>query len=199
MPEISELDLRSECVESEGKISVRDDGDAFPYGGEKSDSFVIDMDAFSPGTINKDTHTNSRITLQRSISRKGWGDKKVNVPTALQDWDTLPTACSPSPKGSGTQPAAASGGPGDHCTSPQVHHQITITAGNITTTAINEGKGIARRNSFKRPPSNWGLDPKRVLLLFATLSSVGSILLIYLTLTISNKQNSEESLIDWQQ
>lgn len=58
----------------------------------------------------------------------------------------------------------------DHCSSPQLHHQITITAGNnFTTAAINETKGIARRNSFKRPLTNWGYDPKRILLLFATL------------------------------
>lgn len=57
----------------------------------------------------------------------------------------------------------------NHCSSPQVHHQITITAGNIAATAINDGRNFSRRNSFKRHSSNWGLDPKRVLLLFATL------------------------------
>ncbi|XP_054785692.1 uncharacterized protein LOC129292170 isoform X2 [Prosopis cineraria] len=65
---------------------------------QKSDSFVIEMEAFSPANINKDSNSNSRIT--RSVSRKGWGDKKVNVAAAaIRDWDAIPAACSPSSKG----------------------------------------------------------------------------------------------------
>ncbi|XP_054785691.1 uncharacterized protein LOC129292170 isoform X1 [Prosopis cineraria] len=67
---------------------------------QKSDSFVIEMEAFSPANINKDSNSNSRITVQRSVSRKGWGDKKVNVAAAaIRDWDAIPAACSPSSKG----------------------------------------------------------------------------------------------------
>lgn len=54
----------------------------------------------------------------------------------------------------------------DNSSNPQVHHQITITTGNITTTPT-ESRCISRRNSFRRAP--WVLDPKKILFLFATL------------------------------
>jgi hypothetical protein len=53
----------------------------------------------------------------------------------------------------------------DNSSNPQVHHQITITTGNITTPT--ESRSISRRNSFRRSP--WVLDPKKILFLFATL------------------------------
>jgi len=54
----------------------------------------------------------------------------------------------------------------DHSSSPQLHHQITITTGNMNATP--ESRCI-RRNSFKRSSPSWVLDPKRVLFFFATL------------------------------
>lgn len=57
-------------------------------------------------------------------------------------------------------------GTADHPGSPQVHHQITVTAANIGTTT--DGRCVARRNSFRRS-SSWAVDPKRVLFFFATL------------------------------
>ncbi|XP_054779074.1 uncharacterized protein LOC129286982 isoform X2 [Prosopis cineraria] len=187
------------------KISVSDHTDAFQYAPEKSDSFVIDMDAF-PSTINKDNSSNSRITLQRNLSRKGsqrGGDKKINGSATLHDRDSFPTTGSPKATlvGSCTpeKPGAVALGPTDHFTNSQVHHQITITASNISTAAAAaaiESKGISRRNSFKRP-SLRVLDPRRVLLFFATLSSMGTMLLIYFTLTISKQ--SDEYGVDWQQ
>lgn len=54
----------------------------------------------------------------------------------------------------------------DNSSSPQVHHQITITANNIST--VTDGRSVLRRNSFKRS-SSWALDPKKILFLFATL------------------------------
>ncbi|XP_028806164.1 uncharacterized protein LOC114761019 [Neltuma alba] len=165
--------------ESEPKISILD-----------SDSFVIDMEAFSSANTNKDSNSNPRITLQRSVSRKGWSDKKVNVPAAaLLDWDAVPSACSSSPKGccnvAGTpeKMVAPVVGSANNYGSPRFHHQITV----MTATAMMgeaKSKSMDRRNSFKRS-SNWGLDPKKVLLFFATLSSIGSILLIYLTFMVS--------------
>ncbi|KAI4295844.1 hypothetical protein L6164_035844 [Bauhinia variegata] len=211
MAEIPKLNSATPCeaMESEQnmgaqKISVSDHINAFQYTAEESDSFVIDMDAFSSG-INKDSNTNSRITLQRSLSRKGSqrvGDKKVNGnATALHDRDTVPTACSPKAALVGScmpeKPTVAAVGSTDHSTNPQVHHQITITTGNIIAASTGESKSIGRRNSFRRS-SSWVLDPKRVLLLFATLSSFGTLLLIYFTLTIS-KQNGDEYGGDWQQ
>ncbi|GLT83223.1 hypothetical protein SLE2022_015250 [Rubroshorea leprosula] len=193
------LNLAS-CLESSGseekmtpqKISVSDQ--------DKSDSVVIDMESFSHGP-NKDTNQNSRITLQRSLSRKGFQriEKKINFNATANDRDSL-VACSPT-KGSSmpeTPVGVAVGTTVDHggsnSCSPQVHHQITMMAGGITTTTAFESRFPFRRNSFKRSASPW-LDPKRVLLIFATLSSVGTILLIYFTLSIS-KMNGDENALD---
>ncbi|XP_061354545.1 uncharacterized protein LOC133299126 isoform X1 [Gastrolobium bilobum] len=210
MAEILKLDLSSSCgsveaLESEQKnmgtqrISVSDHINAFQYTAEKTDSFVIDIDAFSSG-INKDsTNANSRITLQRSLSRKGsqrGGDRKVSGNATLHDKDTVPAICSPKGPCTPEKPAAMAVGSTDHSINPHVHHQITITASNIKGTTT-ESKCITRRNSFRRSYT-WAFDPKRVLLFFATLSSMGTILLIYFTLTI-NKQNADEYGGDWKQ
>ncbi|KAI4298637.1 hypothetical protein L6164_032171 [Bauhinia variegata] len=215
MAEIPKLDSAASCESFESeqnmgtqKISVSDHINAFQYTAEESDSFVIDMDTFSSG-INKDSNTNSRITLQRSLSRKGsqrLGDKKVNGnATTVHDRDTVPTAFSPKAALVGPctpeKPTMVAVGSTDHSSNPQIHHQITISTGNMsaatTTTTTTESKPIARRNSFRRS-SYWVFDPKRVLLFFATLSSFGTILLIYFTLTVS-KKNGDEYGGDWQQ
>ncbi|XP_019428078.1 PREDICTED: uncharacterized protein LOC109336128 isoform X2 [Lupinus angustifolius] len=204
--EIPKLDLSSSSTSSSGleseekmgtqKISVSEHINAYQYKAEEADSFVIDMDSFSPHIINKDAITNSRIT--RSLSRKGsqrGGDRKVNGNVTLHDRDTVPATCSPRAAlvGSNTpeKTAVVAVGSTNHSTNTQLHHQITITASNIcTTTTTTQSKSITRRSSFRRP-SSWFLDPKRVLLFFATLSSMGTMLLIYFTLAIS-KQNVGE-------
>uniref|UniRef100_A0A803NZ24 Uncharacterized protein n=1 Tax=Cannabis sativa TaxID=3483 RepID=A0A803NZ24_CANSA len=94
-------------------------------------------------------------------------------------------------------PEKASGvtlGTTENSSNPQVHHQITITAGNIST--VTDGRSVLRRNSFKRS-SSWAFDPKKILFFFATLSSVGTILLIYLTLSMS-KYNTDDNGLDLQ-
>ncbi|RZC31648.1 hypothetical protein D0Y65_002482 [Glycine soja] len=129
--------------------------------------------------------------LQRSLSRKGsqrLGDWKLNNNATLYDKDTVPAICSPKGTLVGPftpeKPAGMAVGPMGHSMNPHVHN---LTADNIPT----ESKcSITRRNSFRRP-SSWAIDPKRVLLFFATLSSMGTMLLIYFTLTIS-KQSAEE-------
>lgn len=169
------------------KISISD---------HKSDSFVIDMDSFSHAQ-NKDINQiqNSRITLQRNLSRKGSQRMEKKMNSTGNDRDSF--ADSSSPKGSSTPEKAVGASVGtnlDHGgNGPQVHHQITVTAGNINTTA-SDNKFHLRRNSFKRPGST-RFDPKKVLLIFATLSSIGTILLIYFTLSIS-KMNGDESALD---
>ncbi|KAE9618615.1 hypothetical protein Lal_00047761 [Lupinus albus] len=207
--EIPKLDssCSSEGLESEEKkmesqkILVSEQRNAYQYKAEEADSFVIDMNSFSPHIINKDPITNSRITLQRSLSRKGsqrGGDRKVNGNDTLHDRDTVSATCSPkaamvgSKSHTAEKTAVVAVGSTNHSTNTQLHHQITITASNIcsSTTTTTESKSITRRSSFRRP-SSWFLDPKRVLLFFATLSSMGTMLLIYFTLTIS-KQNMAE-------
>lgn len=183
------------------KISVSDHMNGIQYSADNSDSLVIDMDSFSRST-NKDITANSRITLQRSLSRKGFqrgGEKKISPSATGKDRDIAVAASSPrgvAMVGSSTpeKTAVVAVGTMDNSSNPQVHHQITITTGNITTPT--ESRCISRRNSFRRSP--WVLDPKKILFLFATLSSMGTILLIYFTLSIG-KLNADEDGLDWQQ
>ncbi|MBA0723486.1 hypothetical protein Golax_004063 [Gossypium laxum] len=91
------------------------------------------------------------------------------------------------------KPRTVVAGSTDPATSQQVHHQIAITTGNIT--AATESRFSLRRNSFRRYPPPWLLDPRRILMLFATLSSMGTILLIYFTLSI-RKMNGDENGLD---
>ncbi|KAG6638955.1 uncharacterized protein LOC122279139 isoform X1 [Carya illinoinensis] len=186
------------------KISISDHINGFQYTADESDSFVIDMESFSRGP-NKDITSNSRITLQRSLSRKGpqrGGEKKITQTTntitaaaAANERDHTVVTATSSPRGSSTPEklaAAAAAGTMDNSSSPQVH-QITITTGNMISTPT-ESRCISRRNSFRRPP--WVLDPKKILFFFATLSSMGTILLIYFTLSIG-KLHAKENGLDW--
>ncbi|KAF9683433.1 hypothetical protein SADUNF_Sadunf04G0013100 [Salix dunnii] len=149
------------------ELSVLDRIDGFQCTKEKSESFVIDMESFSHG-INKDINTNPRITLQRNLSRKGsprgggggGSEKKIHSNIShLCDREAIVASSSPRGPSTPEKAAAVTVGTPDHSSSPQVHHQITITTGTINGTP--EGRCI-RRNSFKRASPSWGLDPKRV-------------------------------------
>lgn len=177
------------------EICVSDHINGLQYTTTKSDSFVVDMERFSH-IIEKDINANSRIT--RNLSRKGSfrsGERRANV----NEKDTNFTASSPranSLLGVGSTPekpmaplTTSVGISSDH-SAPQTHnHQITIVAGHGGATAT-ESKIGGRRFSFRRS-SNWTIDPRRILLFFATLSSMGTMLLIYFTLSIG-KLNGED-------
>ncbi|KAG5622843.1 hypothetical protein H5410_008061 [Solanum commersonii] len=179
----------------EKEICVSDHMNGLQYTSTKSDSFVVDMERFSH-IIEKDINANSRITLQRNLSRKGSfrsGEKKTNS-NAVNEKDTNFTANSPrasSLLGGGItpeKPMALTTSSDQH--TPQTHnHQITIVAGHGAATAT-ESKIGGRRFSFRRS-TNWTIDPRRILLFFATLSSIGTMLLIYFTLSIA-KLNGED-------
>ncbi|KAK8664848.1 hypothetical protein V6N13_084621 [Hibiscus sabdariffa] len=193
MKEISKLDLPSsygdggseEKIISPEKKSVSDHINA-----EKSDSFVIDMESFIHGVTNKENNPNSRIP--RSLSRKGSlrGDKKdVNnsnsTSIANDRRDSFVSSSSPH-GGSPEKLAAVVEETGKHPGNNHLptHHQITFASANISAATENSRLMSLRRNSFKRSSPPWLLDPKRILLFFATLSSMGTILLIYFTLSI---------------
>ncbi|XP_033515980.1 uncharacterized protein [Nicotiana tomentosiformis] len=167
----------------------------------KSDSFVVDMERFSH-IIEKDINANSRIT--RNLSRKGSfrsGERKT-YSNAAKEKDTNFTASSPraSLLGGGiSTPEKTIVGTTDLPT-PQTHNQITIVAGHggaTATATATESKISGRRFSFRRTSStsNWTIDPRRILLFFATLSCMGTILLIYFTLSIA-KLNGEDSALN---
>uniref|UniRef100_A0A5B7CC34 Uncharacterized protein n=1 Tax=Davidia involucrata TaxID=16924 RepID=A0A5B7CC34_DAVIN len=169
----------------------------------KSDSFIVDMERFSHLT-DKDKTAKSRLTLQRNLSRKGsqrGDEKKMNSGTVNERDVTVVATCSPRvaalvgasmPEKSMVVTVGAT----DYSINPQVHHQITIMTGNIGGTATAESKCSSKRFSFRRSPPSWVMDPRRILLFFATLSSMGSILLIYFTLSMGRVSRDDNSL-DW--
>ncbi|ESW12666.1 hypothetical protein PHAVU_008G132100, partial [Phaseolus vulgaris] len=67
----------------------------------------------------------------------------------------------------------------DHSINPLVYQEITMTTNNTSGSNPIETKCSTTRINSSRRPSSWALDPKRVLFFFATVSSMGTMLLIY--------------------
>ncbi|XP_010434207.1 PREDICTED: uncharacterized protein LOC104718209 isoform X1 [Camelina sativa] len=184
-------------------------------GSVNPDGFVtIDVESFSH-VMHKDFSSSSpRITLQRNVSRKGSprsnnNERKLQFDANCNDKET---SFPQSPlRGSSTPEKPNTVGTIDHAgtattaataaVSASPLHQITITtaapaAGNMITDQNRERRfGFSRKSSFKRSHTSWMLDPKKIVLLFATLSSMGSILLIIFTLSIS-KSNPGDMPLD---
>lgn len=189
------------------RISVAHQINGLEYAGQKADSFIVDIERFSPQThsshhiSDKDVNPNSRVTLQRSLSRKGSTQKKSNSNditnnnlVAASPRDALHGSSTPE------KSMVVTVGSTDHAvvTTAQLHNAITINvAGNSGGGTPSESKIGGRRFSFKRSSSpSWTvIDPRRILFFFATISSMGTILLIYFTLSIS-KLNGEENGLD---
>ncbi|KAL3820667.1 hypothetical protein ACJIZ3_006572 [Penstemon smallii] len=157
---------------------------------KSDDNYVVDMERFSHFIHEKDMSANSRITLQKNLSRKGLarGEKKFNSTTANERdatrFTTSPKGCTPE------KPIIVGLGSTDNSTVH--HHQITITSGSISTTNNTESKfGRKRLLSFRRSHSTF-IDPKMILLFFATLSSMGTILLIYFTLSMTKLKDDDD-------
>lgn len=193
-----------EQIEQKGtqKLSAFNHINRLQHTNMKSDSFIMDMERFTHLT-DKDVTLNSRITLQRSLSRKGsqrGGVEKKISSNIDNERDPSVAAVASSPRGSVVgattpeKPMVVSVGPNDHQLNPQLYHQITITTGKVgatTTTPTAESKLSRKRFSFRRSSHSWTIDPRRILLLFATLSSMGTILLIYFTLSVG-KPNGDD-------
>ncbi|XP_059301473.1 uncharacterized protein LOC132053449 isoform X3 [Lycium ferocissimum] len=156
------------------------------YTNTKSESFVVDMERISH-LVEKDMNANSRITLQRNLSRKGLL-KKTNF-NAVNEKDTSLMATSPRGASMPEKPMVVTAGTTDHSTLHTHNQNTTVAASNGAAatsgaTAI-DSKGVSRRFSFRRSASpSWTVDPRRILIFFATISSVGTIVLIYFTLSI---------------
>ncbi|XP_055807365.1 uncharacterized protein LOC129876084 [Solanum dulcamara] len=162
-----------------------------------SESFVVDMEHLSH-LVEKDINANSRITLQRNHSRKG-SLKKTNF-NDINEKDTNLMATSPKASLLGaSMPEKPMMVTADHST-PHVHNQntavVSASSGAATTATaatIDSKVVVSRRFSFRRSSSSspWTIDPRRILIFFATLSSMGTILLIYFTLSMT-KLNGED-------
>ncbi|CAA2985964.1 Hypothetical predicted protein [Olea europaea subsp. europaea] len=169
------------------------------YGGNKSDRFVVDMQRFSHHLTEKDADTaNSRISRKHSMKGSLRGDEKKIDPITRNEKDASRVATSPkaalhrsiTPE----KPGAAIVGSTDHSINPQIHHQITIMNGSMSNRA-NESKFGGKRLSLRRSSPLWTADPRKILFFFATLSSMGTILLIYFTLSVG-KLNGDGNALD---
>nr|GMD02947.1 uncharacterized protein LOC109165303 isoform X1 [Ipomoea batatas]GMD10196.1 uncharacterized protein LOC109165303 isoform X1 [Ipomoea batatas] len=173
------------------KISVLDEQTS---GTKPADSFVVDMERFSNNLLEKDLAANSRIKkLQRSLSRKGSVRSSERKPNPNEN-PIIATSPRAAPLHGASTPeklTVVTMGATDN-SAPQPHNQITIMAGGATPA---ESKLGGRRFSFRRPSSpSWTIDPRRILLFFATLSSMGTMLLIYFTLSMGNLSGDESVL-----
>ncbi|CAA2973736.1 Hypothetical predicted protein [Olea europaea subsp. europaea] len=105
--------------------------------------------------------------LQRSISRKGTfrGVEKKNTANE-KDISVIETSTRAALLGGGTpeKPLIVAMGGCDNFTNPPVHNQITIM-GNPAVESKFGGKIF----SFGRSSPSWTIDPRRILLFFATL------------------------------
>ncbi|CAA2934299.1 Hypothetical predicted protein [Olea europaea subsp. europaea] len=152
--------------------------------GTKSDSFVVDMQHFS--------------RISRNLSNKGLlrgGEKKIN-PFKGNEREARRVSTSPTAlHGSITpeKPVVVMVGATDHSINTQGHHQITIMNGSMSNRAT-ERKFGGKRLGFRRSSPFWTVDPRRILFFFATLSSVGTILLIYFTLSIRKLEGNDNAL-----
>ncbi|KAK6133362.1 hypothetical protein DH2020_032901 [Rehmannia glutinosa] len=157
-------------------------------------SFVVDMRRLSHLT-EKDINSNSRITLQRNHSRKGSsrGGEKKNPSTSNQRNATMLANSPTATLHGGVQlekPALlVAMGPTEPSVIPQHHHQITINNG-----AAAECKRGGKRFGFRHSQTTWSIDPRRILMFFATLSTMGTILLIYFTLSMSKLNEDDNGL-----
>ncbi|KAL8259348.1 hypothetical protein R6Q59_027301 [Mikania micrantha] len=157
----------------------------------KSDSFQVDMKPFSHLT-NKDESFNSRSYLPRSLSKKGEEKKKMMMSDPCNDNERNAIF---SLKGNMPETSIpASIGTID----PQRHHQITIiTAATANAAATGspstKSKMIGKRSSSFKQTSI--INPTRIVFFFATLSSMGTILLIYFTLSMA-KYNGDKRLLE---
>ncbi|KAF6162988.1 hypothetical protein GIB67_021137 [Kingdonia uniflora] len=136
------------------------------------DSFVVDIETLCNGTT-----ANSRLTLQRSLSRKGsqrnermitskrdtGGDIRDGAPKAGSMTDSTPL-----------EKSIMGNMVGEEVTDPF----IVIQTQPIITTNIE-----TKCKRYNKQRSSW-VDPWRILLFFATLTSMGTIILIYFTLSI---------------
>ncbi|XP_073030129.1 uncharacterized protein [Primulina eburnea] len=166
----------------------------------KSDSFVVEMDRFSL-PVEKDISGYSRITLQRNLSRKGsgkCGEKKISSILGPNESDACMLSTSPRATLHGSSKpekptVVVALGATDHATTHQPHHQITINGS--MNNGPEESKCGNKRFSFRRSPPSLTIDPRRILFLFATLSSIGTIILIYFTLSMT-KINGDDNVVN---
>ncbi|XP_058092606.1 uncharacterized protein LOC131239060 [Magnolia sinica] len=139
---------------------------------ERCDSFALDIENLLH-FADMDLTGSPRSTLQRNLSRKGCGRGER--------------------KGAGQKekPDTPKGGLGGVST-PEKSVAVPL----LVTTAVDPiiiADTRYRRSSSSNRRSSWG-DPRRILFFFATLSSMGTIILIYFTLSLGKINGTDEAL-----
>ncbi|XP_010267768.1 PREDICTED: uncharacterized protein LOC104604898 [Nelumbo nucifera] len=190
------------------------DSETSPERNERSDSFVVDMESLCRG-IDKDVTANSRITLQRNLSRKGSqrGERRItatlspinisekagSINTTSATGDVSPSKAAGGGSMRGSIPPEKSVIVAVESTEPATYAQMMNTS-TATSTENNYSRSnsinisVSRRQGSRRSSTNSGfvVDPRSVVILFATLSSMGTILLIFFTLSINNNLSGDD-------
>ncbi|KAH6764602.1 hypothetical protein C2S51_015851 [Perilla frutescens var. frutescens] len=163
-----------------------------------SDSFVVDIEGFSHLT-ETEINANSRVYSNHSkkgVIKGGGGKKKINSTAANQRTaaalEASTTATLHGGRASEKSVVAALGAT-DHATNPKIHHQISIKKGSLNSPPPESRQGV-RRFRHRHSPSAWSIDPKKILMLFAILSSFGTVLLIYFTLSMSKLNGDDDGI-----
>lgn len=179
-----------------------------------TDSFVVDIDNLSQVTLHDHHHQhhrdintppNSNTNFQRSLSRKVSSQRGVgnggaeNESSNKENGFVNGEQCVSANKLMSTfvdlpQVVTASNVSGSVETTQNMIN-INVNQKMVTVAAAesnNNNKLMKKRSHSKHrnqmksssQPRNWMMDPRRILFFFASLSSMGTIILIYFTLSI---------------
>lgn len=160
---------------------------------EMSNSFVVDIENLSPSTNDNSPTANSRISvkLQRNLSRKGSQreDNKKTILSAFSGSGNTDTSSSTDATSTDSRCYA------HKSTAPSpiasLGEKLSINEQQKPRIPLSAETGWNCRRFIKQRASL--VDPRRVLFFFATLSSIGTIILIYFTLSISNFSGSSDT------
>ncbi|XP_048132745.1 uncharacterized protein LOC115728134 [Rhodamnia argentea] len=161
-----------------------------------SENFVVDMESLSNMAMKESAKSSwimggvTRKSLKCGAEKKSIATANANAHDHKTDAEKAEEAIITTPE----RPNMEAGGKTtDHSNGAQANHQITIatTISDVvgdSKCTVAGGKCIVRRSASRHTYLQWILYPKRILFFFATLSSMGTILLIYFTLSITNPQ-----------
>nr|XP_010923935.1 uncharacterized protein LOC105046890 [Elaeis guineensis] len=147
---------------------------------EASDGFVaIDIGVLSALSAknDKDSTSSPRDSMVKNLSRKGSQRSGGRLERKAAEVETA---------------NSSPGGPGGAEKTPAWVHVAgeRESSGLIQATTPTASGGRCRRPSRKQAP--W-LDPRRVLVFFATLSSMGTLILLYFTISMGKMAGSDDN------
>ncbi|KAL3740654.1 hypothetical protein ACJRO7_021862 [Eucalyptus globulus] len=161
-----------------------------------SENFVVNMESLSNIAMKESAKSSWIMTGATRKSFKCGAEKKTNASANANahDHKTDAEKAEAIIISTAERPNMEAGGmTAEHSNDTRANHQNTITTTisgvvNDGKCTIAGGKCIVRRSGSRRTSLSWILEPKRIFIFFATLSSMGTILLIYFTLSITKPQ-----------